>query len=179
MSSETRPIKVTNLDSDKNRANEIAIENSKTGKVTAVVAVIYLFRDKLCNSRSASREPVAKDRQKPASISKKSKHLARIRQNVALRDDLAKDRGEASQTGTIESHDDTSTSLKVKTKTIRVLLDTGSSGDLLFIQKGKIDIPIAKRAVPQSWNTSNGTFQTKKVGDIELSFLDYSSSKRV
>ena len=42
MSSETHPIKVTNLDSDKIRANEIAIENSKTGKVTAVVAVIYL-----------------------------------------------------------------------------------------------------------------------------------------
>jgi hypothetical protein len=78
-----------------------------------------------------------------------------------------------------ESHDDISTSLKVKSKTIRVLLDTGSSGDLLFIQKGKIDIPIVKRAVPQSWNTSNGTFQTKKVGNIELSFLDYSTSKRV
>jgi len=42
MSSETRPIKVTNLDSDKFRANRITIENLKTGKVTAVVAVIYL-----------------------------------------------------------------------------------------------------------------------------------------
>ena len=96
-----------------------------------------------------------------------------------MRDDPAKDRGKASQTGTRESRDDISTSLKVKTKTIRVLLDTGSSGDLLFIQKGKIDIPIVKRAVPQLWNTSNGTFQTKKVGDIELSFLDYSISNRV
>ena len=179
MSSETRPIKVTNLDSDKIRANEIAIENSKTGKVTAVVAVIYLSKDKPCNSLSAKRKSLAKDRQESASKSEKSKRLARIRQNVALRDDLAKDRGIASQTGTSESHDDISTSLKVKTKTIRVLLDTGSSGDLLFIQKGKIDIPIVKRAVPQSWNTSNGTFQTKKVGDIELSFLDYSNSKRV
>jgi hypothetical protein len=63
MSSETRPIKVTNLDSDNIRANEIAIENSKTGKVTAVVAVIYLSKDKLCNSRSAKRKPLAKDRQ--------------------------------------------------------------------------------------------------------------------
>ena len=179
MSSETRPIKVTNLDSDKIRANEIAIENSKTGKVTAAVAVIYLFKDKPCNLQSAKREPLAKDRQKLASKSEKSKHLARIRQNVALRDDLEKDRWKASRTGTSESHDDISTSLKVETKTIRVLLDTGSSGDLLFIQKGKIDIPIVKRAVPQSWNTSNGTFQTKKVGDIELSFLDYSTSKRV
>jgi hypothetical protein len=172
MSSETRPIKVTISDSDKIRANEIAIENSKTGKVTDVVAVIYLCRDKLCNSRSAKREPLAKNCQKLASKSEKSKRLAGIRQNVAIRDDLAKDRGKASQTGVSESHDDISTSLKVKNKTIRVLLDTGSSGDLLFIQKGKIDTPIVKRAVPQSWNTSNGTFQTKKVGDIELSFLN-------
>jgi len=117
--------------------------------VTAVVAVIYLLKDELCNSRSAKRKPLAKDCQKLASKSKKSKRLVRIRQNVALRDDLAKDRGKASQAGTNESHDDISTSLKVKTKTIRVLLDTGSSGDLLFIQKGKIDIPIVKRAVPQ------------------------------
>ncbi len=60
MSSETGPIKVTNLDSDKIRANKIAIENSKTGKVTAVFAVIYLSKDKLCNSRSAKRKPLAK-----------------------------------------------------------------------------------------------------------------------
>jgi len=127
----------------------------------------------------ATRRALVKNRQNSANNSEKSKRLARIRQKVALRDDLAKDRGKASQTGTSESHDDISTSLKVKTKTIRVLLDTGSSGDLLFIQKGKMDIPIVKRAVPQSWNTSNGTFQTKMVGDIELSFLDYSTSKRV
>jgi len=179
MSSETHPIQVTNLDSDKIRANEIAIENSKTGKVTAVVTLIYLSKDKLWNSRSAKWKLLAKDRQKSASKSEKSKHLARIRQNVALRDDLEKDRWKASRTGTSDSHDDISTSLKVETKTISVLLDTGSSGDLLFIQKGKIYIPIVRRAVPQSWNTSNGTFQTKKVGDIELSFLDYSTSKRV
>ncbi len=47
----------SNLDSDKIRANEIAIENSKTGKVTAVVAVMYLSKDKICNSRSAKRKP--------------------------------------------------------------------------------------------------------------------------
>ncbi len=41
------------------------------------------------------------------------------------------------------------------------------------------DIPVVKRAVPQLRNTSNGTFITSKVGNIELSFLDYSSSKRV
>jgi hypothetical protein len=35
------------------------------------------------------------------------------------------------------------------------------------------------RAVPESWGTSNGTFRTKKVGEIEISFDDYSVSKRV
>ncbi len=46
----------------------------------------------------------------------------------------------------------------VKTRTIRVLLDTGSSGDLLFIRKGSHkDIPCVKRNVPQPWGTSNGT----------------------
>ena len=78
MSSETRPIKVTNLDSEKIRANEIAKENAKTGKVTAVVAVMYLSKDKICNSRSAKRKPSAKDRQKSANKSEKSKRLARI-----------------------------------------------------------------------------------------------------
>jgi hypothetical protein len=40
-------------------------------------------------------------------------------------------------------------------------------------------IPIVSRAVPESWSTSNGTFKTKKVGEVELSFDEYSASKRV
>ncbi len=60
------------------------------------------------------------------------------------------------------------------------MLDTGSSGDFLFIRKGsKKYIPTMKRAVPQSWGTSNGTFQTKKVGAIDVSFMEYSASKSV
>ena len=60
---------------------------------------------------------------------------------------------------------DTSERLIVKQKTIRVLLDTGSSGDLLFIRKeSQKYIPTTKRVVPQSWGTSNGTFKTNKVG---------------
>ncbi len=42
----TRPIKATKLALDFIRANEIAIENSKTGKVTAVVAILKVFGDK-------------------------------------------------------------------------------------------------------------------------------------
>jgi hypothetical protein len=36
-----------------------------------------------------------------------------------------------------------------------------------------------KRNAPQSWGTSNGTFQTKKVGGIDISFVEYSVSKSV
>jgi hypothetical protein len=65
----------------------------------------------------------------------------------------------------------------VKHKTIRVLLDTGSSGDLLFFEKGSNKyIPVVSRAVPESWSTSNGTFKTKKVAEVELSFVEYSDS---
>jgi hypothetical protein len=40
-------------------------------------------------------------------------------------------------------------------------------------------IPVMERAVPESWNTSNGTFKTKKVGEVELSFVEYSAGKKV
>jgi hypothetical protein len=54
------------------------------------------------------------------------------------------------------------------------------SGDLLFIKKGSQKyILTVKRAVPQLWGTSNGTFQTKKVGMIDISFMEYSASKSV
>jgi hypothetical protein len=60
------------------------------------------------------------------------------------------------------------------------LLDTGSSGNLLFIRKGSDKyIPYVKRAVPQSPGTSNGTFQTKKMGGINISFVEHSASKSV
>jgi hypothetical protein len=35
-----------------------------------------------------------------------------------------------------------------------------------------------KRLVPQSWNTSNGIFQTSHTARVELNFFDYSDSKR-
>ncbi len=68
----------------------------------------------------------------------------------------------------------------VKNKTSRVLLDSESSGDLLFMKKGSSKcISILKRVVPQSWGTSNGTFITDNMGDIEISFVKYSASKKV
>ncbi len=36
-----------------------------------------------------------------------------------------------------------------------------------------------KWVVPQSWGTSNGTFVTNKLGDMEISFVEYSASNKV
>ncbi len=70
--------------------------------------------------------------------------------------------------------------LKIKIETIRILLDSGSSGDLLFMKKGSSKcIFVAKRVVSQSWGTSNGTFITDKVGTIKISFVEYFASKKV
>jgi hypothetical protein len=63
---------------------------------------------------------------------------------------------------------------------VRVLLDTGSDGDLLFHEKGTTkQFPYLTRQVPKSWRTSNGTFQTKGKGDLHLKFFQYSNSKRI
>jgi hypothetical protein len=40
-------------------------------------------------------------------------------------------------------------------------------------------ISIAKRVVPQPWGTSNGTFVTDMVGDIDIFFVEYSASKKI
>jgi hypothetical protein len=53
------------------------------------------------------------------------------------------------------------------------------NGDPPFLEKGSNKyIPVVNRAVPESWSTSNGTFKAKKVGDVELSFVEYSVIKR-
>ena len=112
----TRPIKATKLALNKIRANEIAIDNSKTGKVTAVVTILKVFGENIRNSRNAKPRKL---RNRPNKrLNSKKKHLI----------------------GSLKCHDDPSESVSdanerliVKLKTIRVLLDTGSSGDLLFV----------------------------------------------
>jgi hypothetical protein len=62
---------------------------------------------------------------------------------------------------------------------VRVLLDNGSNGDLIFVNKDKpILLPYSKRLVPRLWNTSNGIFQTQHKARVGLNFLEYSDSKR-
>jgi hypothetical protein len=66
-----------------------------------------------------------------------------------------------------------------KQKLVQVLLDSGSDGDLIFVDKDKpMLLPSSKRLVPQSWNTLNGRFQTTQKAEIELNFCEYSNSKR-
>jgi hypothetical protein len=66
-----------------------------------------------------------------------------------------------------------------KQKLVQVLLDSGSDGNLVFVDKDKpMLLPSSKRLVPQSWNTLNGMFQTKRKAEIELNFFEYSDSKR-
>jgi hypothetical protein len=66
-----------------------------------------------------------------------------------------------------------------KQKIVQVLLDSGSDGDLIFVDKDKpMLLPSAKRLVPQLWNTLSGRFQTTRKAEIELNFFEYSDSKR-
>ncbi len=66
-----------------------------------------------------------------------------------------------------------------KQKLVRVLLDSGSDGDLIFVNKDKpMLLPSSKRLVPHLWNTSNGMFQTMHKAEIELNFFQYSDSRR-
>jgi hypothetical protein len=66
-----------------------------------------------------------------------------------------------------------------KQKLVWVLLDSGSDGDIVFIDKDKqMLLSSSKRLVPQLWNTLNGRFQTKQKPEIELNFFEYSNSKR-
>jgi hypothetical protein len=66
-----------------------------------------------------------------------------------------------------------------KQKLVWVLTYSGSDGDLVFVDKDKpMLLPSSKRLVPQSWNTSNGRFQTAQKAEIKLNFFEYSDSKR-
>jgi hypothetical protein len=56
----------------------------------------------------------------------------------------------------------------------------GSYLTLDQVEKGSSKlISIVKRVVPQSWGTFNGTFVTDRMGNIEISFVEYSAIKKV
>ncbi len=67
-----------------------------------------------------------------------------------------------------------------KQKIVRVLLDSGSDGDLIIVSKDKpMLLPYSKRLVPPSWKPLNGIFQTRRKAQIELNFFEYSDSRRL
>jgi hypothetical protein len=199
LSHKPRPIKVVDTAlSVATKADEIAKETAETGKVTAVVAVMSIFKKKKCKLQSArlgnerpscqkaeranflqkntrgSRNLSQKSRkgQIPKKLAPKSKKLELNSTNLMLNSkNTRSDRA-------VEPDLGNSSGLYVKNKTIRVVLDSGSSGNLLFLKKGSSKrISVVKRVVPQSWGSSNGTFNTDKVGNIEISFVEYSASK--
>jgi hypothetical protein len=104
------------------------------GKVTMVVAVMHL-----CGyAKSRSINDNAKISAKKTKLESKSKKLDLNQSKRCLKEADPPPK-------------DTSERLIVKHKTISVLLDTGSSGDLLFLEKGSNKyIPVVSRAVPES-----------------------------
>ncbi len=131
--------------------------------MTEVVAIMKIFYSNIVNSRNSNSGKLSVNSNKRLNSKKRHLNSAKLHQ-IGL-NELAKDVSEG---------------LIVKKKTIRVLLDTGSSGDLFFIRKGSQKyIPCTKRAGPQLWGTSNGTFLTKNVGEIDISFAEYPISKSV
>jgi hypothetical protein len=117
-STQPHPINVTDSVSDSDRANVKALENAKTGKVIAVVAAMHLYG----SAKGSSINANAKVSAKKTKLESKSKKLDLNQSKKCLK--------EANP-----PLKDTSKRLIAKHKTIRVLQDTGSSGDLLFLEK--------------------------------------------
>ncbi len=188
-----RPIKVVDTAlSETMKADEIASKAAKTGKVTAIVMVMSIFKKKRCKLQSTNFGNERPSRQKveranfleentrgSRSLSQKSRK-DRIPNKLASKLNKLELNCTNLMLNSKKTHSDcakmpdpsVSSGIYVKNKTIRVLLDSGSSGDLLFMKKGSSKcISVVKQVVPQSRGTSNGTFVTDKVGDIEISFV--------
>jgi hypothetical protein len=118
-STQPRLIKVTDSISNNKRADVKTLENAKTGKVTVVVTVMHLYG----NTKNRSINNNAKICAKKTELESKSKKL-----DLNCSKKCPKEADPPPK--------DTSERLIVKHKTTRVLLDTRSSGDLFFLEKG-------------------------------------------
>ncbi len=193
MSHKPRLIKVVNTAlSETTKADEIASKTTKTGKVTAVVAVMSIFKKKRCKLLSANlgnerpscqkveRANFAEENTRGSrSLSQKSRKV-RIQKKLAPKSkklelnspNLMLNSNNTCSDCAKTPDPSVSSGLYVKNKTIRVLFDSGSSGDLLFMKKrSSKHISIVKQVILQSWGTSNGTFVTDKVVNIQISFV--------
>ena len=69
---------------------------------------------------------------------------------------------------------------KVTRKFWRVLLDSGSYGDLIFIDKeDKYKYLIKNKLNSQKWHTSADDFSSTKVANVELKIPQFSNSKTI
>jgi hypothetical protein len=86
-STDTRPIKATKLALDVIRANEIAIKNFKTGKVTAVVAILKVLGYKSNSRNSNPRKLLIKPNKwlnlKKKDLNQSNKHLNELSKPVS------------------------------------------------------------------------------------------------
>ncbi len=63
-------------------------------------------------------------------------------------------------------------------KKIKVLLDSGSDGDLHFLQKGTVKpFPYLIRLGPKSWHTSNRRFQMNGRANLRVKIFDYTTTR--
>ncbi len=156
MSTEPRPIKVANTaPGETMKANEITIKTAKTGKGTVVVATMSIFSEKRCKLWSANcgnkKPPCQKaesadfaeeNSRGPRNLSQKSRKgqiptkLASKLKKLELKCTTLELKSKQTCSDHAKTPDPSvSSGLKVKNNTIRVLLDSGSSGDLLFYEK--------------------------------------------
>ncbi len=159
MSHKPRPIKDANTaPSETTKADEIAIKTAKTDKVTAVITVINIFSKKRCKLRSANCRNVKPSCQKAESANFQEGNTRRLRslsqklrkgqipkklasksKKIELNCTNLKLNSKNTRSDCAKTPDPSvSSELFVKNKAIRVLLDSGSSGDLLFIKKGPV-----------------------------------------
>jgi hypothetical protein len=137
------------------KADEIASKTAKTGKVTAVVTVMSIFKKKRCELRSTNLGKERPSRQKAERDNFPEKNTRRLRSpsQKSRKGRIPKTLApklkklELNYTNLMlnskNTHSDCtkmpdpsiSSGLCVKNNTIRVLLDSGSSGDLLFMKK--------------------------------------------
>ena len=69
---------------------------------------------------------------------------------------------------------------KLSMKFWRVLLDSGSDGDLIFLDKeAKSKFIIKKDLNSQKWHTSAGDFSSSKVANVEFKIPEFLNSKTI
>jgi hypothetical protein len=155
-----RPIKVPNTAlSETTKADEIAIKTAKTGKVTVLVAVMSAFSKKRCKSWSANlgnEKPSCQKAERANFLEENTRRLrspsqksrkGQILKKLAFKSkklelnctNLKLNSKKICSDCTKMPDPSICSGQHVKNKTIRVLLDSGSSGDLLFMKKGPVN----------------------------------------